>query len=56
MKDYRHRTKTSVNPWSWSTNVGFLTKRSSSSVIRRELICSIQDAVDAHGKSLAVVR
>ena len=40
--------QTSVNPWSWSLNLGFdqaqLVKGS-----RRELICSGQDAVDTSG-------
>jgi enamine deaminase RidA (YjgF/YER057c/UK114 family) len=40
--------RTSVNPWSWSLNLGFdqaqLVKGA-----RRELICSGQDAVDASG-------
>jgi enamine deaminase RidA (YjgF/YER057c/UK114 family) len=40
--------RTSINPWSWSANLGFdqaqLVERH-----RRELICSGQDAVDADG-------
>jgi enamine deaminase RidA (YjgF/YER057c/UK114 family) len=40
--------RTSVNPWSWSLNLGF----DQAQLIegrRRELICSGQDAVDATG-------
>jgi enamine deaminase RidA (YjgF/YER057c/UK114 family) len=41
--------RTSINPWAWSTDLGFdqaqlITDR------RRELVCSGQDAVDADGK------
>jgi enamine deaminase RidA (YjgF/YER057c/UK114 family) len=40
--------RTPVNPWSWSTNVGF----DQAHLIEgphRELVCSGQDAVDANG-------
>ena len=40
--------RTGINPWSWSIQLGFdqaqLIENS-----RRELICSVQDAVDASG-------
>lgn len=40
--------RTAVNPWSWSTNLGF----DQAQLIeghRRQLLCSGQDAVDADG-------
>jgi enamine deaminase RidA (YjgF/YER057c/UK114 family) len=43
--------RTSINPWSWSLNLGF----DQAQLIeghRRELICSGQDSVDADGNSL----
>jgi enamine deaminase RidA (YjgF/YER057c/UK114 family) len=41
-------TRTAINPWSWSTNIGF----DQAELIeghRRQLLCSGQDAVDADG-------
>lgn len=42
--------RTSINPWSWSIQLGFdqaqLIEGS-----RRQLLCSAQDSVDASGKS-----
>jgi enamine deaminase RidA (YjgF/YER057c/UK114 family) len=41
-------TRTAINPWSWSTNIGF----DQAELIeghRRQLLCSGQDAVDAEG-------
>jgi enamine deaminase RidA (YjgF/YER057c/UK114 family) len=40
--------RTSVNPWSWSVKLGF-DQAQLLEGHRRELICSGQDAVDAHG-------
>ena len=41
-------TRTAINPWSWSTNIGF----DQAELIeghKRQLFCSGQDAVDADG-------
>src|SRR3954451_14417544 len=41
-------TRTAINPWPWSTNLGF----DQAELIeghRRQLVCSGQDAVDAEG-------
>src|SRR3954452_22414013 len=41
-------TRTAINPWPWSTNLGF----DQAQLIeghRRQLVCSGQDAVDAEG-------
>src|SRR3954470_13282805 len=41
-------TRTAINPWPWSTNLGF----DQAQLIeghRRQLVCSGQDAVDADG-------
>jgi len=40
--------RTTVNPWSWSTNLGF-DQAHLLEGHRRQLICSGQDAVDADG-------
>ena len=40
--------RTSINPWSWSRNLGFEQGQLIESR-RRELVCSGQDAVDADG-------
>ena len=42
--------RTSVNPWSWSVKLGF-DQAQPVEGHRRELIRSIQDAVDADGNS-----
>jgi enamine deaminase RidA (YjgF/YER057c/UK114 family) len=42
--------RTSVNPWPWSTKLGF-DQAQLVEGRRRELVCSIQDAVDTDGNS-----
>jgi enamine deaminase RidA (YjgF/YER057c/UK114 family) len=42
--------RTAVNPWSWSVRLGF-DQAQLVEGHRRELICSGQDAVDAHGNA-----
>lgn len=43
--------RTAVNPWSWSVPLGFDQAQLVEGP-RRQLLCSGQDAVDAHGDAL----
>jgi enamine deaminase RidA (YjgF/YER057c/UK114 family) len=43
--------RTSINPWSWSIELGFDQAQLVEGA-RRQLLCSAQDSVDASGKSL----